>query len=131
MNEIKGKMCERVEKIEWEDINPDFYNIESPDINIIGFEIGEITLHYDDDGETAFYDVILSTDPFCVEISRKEGEQLFGIGNVEIIGKKYRLLKLLLDQRVLASQKPYIGIDLCILIQIEVIIPYIGIGLVY
>ncbi len=86
VNEIKGKMCERVEKIEWEDINPDFYNIESPDINIIGFEIGEITLHYDDDGETAFYDVILSTDPFCVEISRKEGEQLFGIGNVEIIG---------------------------------------------
>jgi hypothetical protein len=37
--------------------------------------------------------------------------------NVEIIGKKYRLLKLLLDQRVLASQKPYIGIDLCILIK--------------
>lgn len=86
MSEIEEKMYERAEKIEWEDINPDFHNINVPDINIYGFDIGEITLHYDDDGETAFYDVVLSTDPFFVEINRKDGELFLLLGDVEIMG---------------------------------------------
>lgn len=86
MSEIEEKMYEGAEKIEWENINPDFYNIEIPDFNIYGFDIGEITLHYDDDGETAFYDVVLSTDPFFVEINRKDGELLLLLGDIEIIG---------------------------------------------
>ena len=85
-DEIEEKMYEEIGKIEWEDINPDFYNIESPDINIYGFEIGEITLHYDDDGETALYDVIVSTEPFFAEISKKEGELFLLLGDVEILG---------------------------------------------
>lgn len=86
MSEIENKMYEEVEKIEWENIKPDFYNIEIPDFNIYGFDIGEITLHYDDDGETAFYDTVLSTDPFFVKINRKDGELLLHLDDVEIIG---------------------------------------------
>lgn len=86
ISEIEEKIYEEADKIEWENINPDFYNIEIPDFSIYGFDIGEITLHYDDDGETAFYDVVLSTDPFFVEINRKDGELLLLLGDVEIIG---------------------------------------------
>ncbi len=84
--EIEKKMCIEAEKIEWEGINPDFYNIDVPNIEIYGFDINEITLHYDDDGETAFYDVSISSEPFFAEISRREGEQLFWLGDVEVIG---------------------------------------------
>lgn len=85
-DEIESKMEAEAEKIEWEDINPDFYNINAPDIEIYGFDISEITLHYDDDGETAFYDVLISSEPFFAEISRSEGEQHFWLGDVEVIG---------------------------------------------
>lgn len=85
-DEIEEKIRDEARKIEWEDINPDFYNIDAPDIEIYGFDISEITLHYDDDGETAFYDVQISSEPFFAEISRREGEQLFWLGDVEIIG---------------------------------------------
>lgn len=85
-DEIESKMVVEAEKIEWEDINPDFYNINAPDIEIYGFDISEITLHYDDDGETAFYDVLISSEPFFAEISRNEGEQLFWLGDVEVRG---------------------------------------------
>lgn len=37
--------------------------------------------------------------------------------NIEILERKGRLLNLLLDQKVLANQKSYIGIDLSILIK--------------
>lgn len=84
--EIEKKMCIEAEKIEWEGINSDFYNINAPNIEIYGFDINEITLHYDDDGETAFYDVSISSEPFFAEISRREGEQLFWLGDVEVIG---------------------------------------------
>lgn len=85
-DEIEEKICDGVGEIEWEDVNPDFYNIDAPDIEIYGFDIGEITLHYDDDGETAFYDVLISSESFFAEISRREGEQLFWLGDVEMIG---------------------------------------------
>lgn len=86
MSEIEDKIYEGADKIEWEDINPDFYNINAPDIEIYGFDISEITLHYDDDGETAFYDVLISSEPFFAGISRNEGEQLFWLGDVEVRG---------------------------------------------
>lgn len=85
-DEIESKMEVEAEKIEWEDINPDFYNINAPDIEIYGFDISEITLHYDDDGETAFYDVLISSEPFLAEISRSEGERHFWLGDVEVMG---------------------------------------------
>lgn len=85
-DEIESKLEVEAEKIEWEDINPDFYNINAPDIEIYGFDISEITLHYDDDGETAFYDVLISSEPFLAEISRSEGERHFWLGDVEVIG---------------------------------------------
>ena len=84
--EIEEKIYERVGEIDWEDVNPDFYNIEVPDVVIYGFDISEIILHYDDDGETAIYDVRLATDPFLAEISRSEGERHFWLGDVEVIG---------------------------------------------
>ena len=85
-DEIVDKIRASAEEIEWEDINPDFYNIEPPNIEIYDFDIGEISLHYDDDGETAFYDVLISSDPFFVEINGREDEQLFWLGDVEVIG---------------------------------------------
>ena len=85
-NEIEERICAEAKEIDWEDINSDFYNIDTPDIEVYGFDIGAISLHYDDDGETAFYDVLVSSEPFFVEISRKEGEQLFWLGDVEIRG---------------------------------------------
>lgn len=85
-DEIEAQIATSAEEIEWEDINPDFYNIDTPDIEVYDFYIGGISLHYDDDGETAFYDVIVSSEPFFAEISRREGEQLFWLGDVEIIG---------------------------------------------
>lgn len=85
-DEIEAQIAASAKEIEWEDINPDFYNIDTPDIEVYDFYIGGISLHYDDDGETAFYDVIVSSEPFFAEISRREGEQLFWLGDVEIIG---------------------------------------------
>lgn len=85
-DEIEAQIAASVKEIEWEDINPDFYNIDTPDIEVYDFYIEGISLHYDDDGETAFYDVIVSSEPFFAEISRREEEQLFWLGDVEIIG---------------------------------------------
>lgn len=85
-DEIEAQIAASAKEIEWEDINPDFYNIDTPDIEVYDFYIEGISLHYDDDGETAFYDVIVSSEPFFAEISRREEEQLFWLGDVEIIG---------------------------------------------
>ena len=44
-DEIEEKIRDEAGKIEWEDINSDFYNIDVPDIEVYGFDISEITLH--------------------------------------------------------------------------------------
>lgn len=85
--DIYSYIYEGIASIEWDDINPDFQFVEEPEVGIDRLNIKDILLHYDDDGETAFYDVELSapTYPIYIEESLDGDSSLAARVELELI----------------------------------------------
>lgn len=82
--EIDLKLRQEISEIEWDDIDPDFMFIQTPEVDFDEIRIDEITLHYDDDGETAFYDVKVSVNTFPIHITENEQGGESWIADVEL-----------------------------------------------
>ena len=78
INNLKG--------IEWGEVSTDFEDIIEPDIDIDDLSIEEITLHYDDDGETAIYDIKISAETFPIEMKKIDDELVLWIAEVRVKG---------------------------------------------
>ena len=78
------KFRQEVAEIEWDDIDSDFLYIQPPEVDWDAFRIEDIILNYDDDGETAFYDVKVSANTFPIHISRTESDGGLWIADVEL-----------------------------------------------
>lgn len=81
---IEVELCQKISEIEWDDIDPDFLFIQIPEVDFDEIRIDEIILNYDDDGETAIYDVKISTDTFPIHICRAESDGGSWIADVEL-----------------------------------------------
>lgn len=84
--QIEIELINRIKAIDWGEINTDFINIVEPDIDIVDIIVEETTLHYDDDGETAIYDIKISATSTPLDISTLDGEDILWIAEVELKG---------------------------------------------
>ena len=84
--QIEEEIIKKLETIDWGEISGDFVNIIEPDIDIDDVFIEKITIHYDDDGETAIYDIKIGTTTLPIEIRKNDGESVVWIAEVELKG---------------------------------------------
>lgn len=82
--QIEDELWEKISEVEWEDIDSDFLFIQTPEVDFDEMKIDKIILNYDDDGETAIYDVELSVSTFPIHISKTEYEGSLWIADVEL-----------------------------------------------
>lgn len=82
--QIEDELWKKTSEVEWEDIDSDFLFIQTPEIDFDEMKIDKIILNYDDDGETAIYDVELSVSTFPIHISKTEYEGSLWIADVEL-----------------------------------------------
>ena len=82
--QIEDELCEKISEVEWEDIDSDFLFIQTPEVDFDEMKINKIILNYDDDGETAIYDVALSVTTFPIHICKTESEGDLWIADVEL-----------------------------------------------
>lgn len=81
---IEVELRQKISEIEWDDIDSDFIFIEIPEVDFDELRIDEIILNYDDDGETAIYDVNVSVNTFPIHICSKESDGGSWIADVEL-----------------------------------------------
>ena len=84
--QIEEEIIKKLETIDWGEISGDFVNIIEPDIDIDDVFIEKITIHYDDDGETAIYDIKIGTTTLPIEIRKNDEESVVWIAEVELKG---------------------------------------------
>ena len=84
--QIEGEIINNLKGIEWGEVSTDFEDIIEPDIDIDDLSIEEITLHYDDDGETAIYDIKISAETFPIELKKIDDELVLWIAEVRVKG---------------------------------------------
>ena len=84
--QIEEEIIKKLETIDWGEISGDFVNIIEPDLDIDDVFIEKITIHYDDDGETAIYDIKIGTTTLPIEIRKNDGESVVWIAEVELKG---------------------------------------------
>ena len=84
--QIEGEIINNLKGIEWVEVSTDFEDIIEPDIDIDDLSIEEITLHYDDDGETAIYDIKISAETFPIEMKKIDDELVLWIAEVRVKG---------------------------------------------
>ena len=84
--QIEEEIINNLKGIDWGEVSTDFEDIIEPDIDIDDLSIEEITLHYDDDGETAIYDIKISAKTFPIEMNKKDDELVLWIAEVQVKG---------------------------------------------
>ena len=84
--QIKKKIIDDLKTVVWREISANFGDILEPDIDINDPSIEEITLHYNDDGETAIYDIKISVTTFPIEINKKDNGVTLWIAEVQVKG---------------------------------------------
>lgn len=77
---IKGEL----EKIDLEEINPEYYDAIMPLFAISDMSIKEINLHYDDAGETAIYDLVIKAITSSESVLRNDGETISWLVDLEL-----------------------------------------------
>ena len=84
--QIEKEILNRLKEIDWGEIGEDFGDIIDPNIDLDDVSIEEIVLHYDDDGETAIYDIKISATTFPIAINKMNGEDVLWIAEVQLKG---------------------------------------------
>lgn len=84
--EIEEEIIAKFKGIDWGDISGVFEDVIEPDIDIDELSIEETTLHYDDDGETAIYDIKITATTIPVEIRKNDRGDIFWIAEVYLKG---------------------------------------------
>lgn len=83
-NEIELELLNKVSGIEWDDIDSDFMLIKPPEVDFDEVVLDEVTLHFDNDGESAFYEVKVSVNTFPIHINEYEQDTESRIADVEL-----------------------------------------------
>ena len=79
---IDEEIIRYVKNIDWLDIDSEFYDVDQVHIDYDDISIDEITLHFDDDGEAAFYDVRISTETYPIILEKSDNFGKSWIGQV-------------------------------------------------
>lgn len=81
---IEEEIEEEITKIEWTDIDTDFDNVGHSEVNIDEIQLEEISLHYDDDGEAALYDIKISAQTYPIDLTNVEHDMEFLKASIEL-----------------------------------------------
>ena len=81
---IDLELNERISQIEWDDIDTDFMFIQTPEVDFDEIVVNEVALHFDNDAETAFYEVKVSVNTYPIHINKCEQDTESWIADVEL-----------------------------------------------
>lgn len=84
--QIEEEIIINLNAIDWGEVSVDFGDIINPDVDIDEIVLEETALHYDDEGETAIYDIKISAITLPIEISKTDGEDVLWIAEVQLKG---------------------------------------------
>lgn len=82
--EIEQYMEEQLMNVDLEDLNPEYYDALKPFFEVYDIEVREIGLHYDDEGETAIYEIAIEGETNTEQILRIEGGETSWIADMEL-----------------------------------------------
>lgn len=83
-DEINLELNKKISEIEWDDIDPAFSAVKLSEIDFDEIELDEVILHFDKDGETAFYEVKISVATFPIHINQEVQAGEAWIADVEL-----------------------------------------------
>lgn len=84
--QIEEEIINNFKTIDLGEVIDNFDGIIEPNVDIDDVSIEEITLHYDDDGETAIYDVKIGATTLPIEISKSDEGNVFWIAEIKLKG---------------------------------------------
>lgn len=84
--QIEEEIINNFKTIDLGEVIDNFDGIIEPNVDIDDVSIEEITLHYDDDGETAIYDVKIGATTLPIEISKADEGNVFWIAEIKLKG---------------------------------------------
>lgn len=84
--QIEEEIINNFKTIDLGEVIDNFDDIIEPNVDIDDVSIEEITLHYDDDGETAIYDVKIGATTLPIEISKADEGNVSWIAEIKLKG---------------------------------------------